>query len=108
MTLYLYYKGLASAYDKGSHFDDAATTYKKALEYAGPNQKMTTYYTVAQLYENQMKDIANALEYYRLYRTSMTEYQESLQKGENPDKSEIQDITFKIGYLDEHMERLTE
>ncbi|NDV96824.1 hypothetical protein D0T84_18200 [Dysgonomonas sp. 521] len=106
LTLYLYYKGLASAYDKGAHFDDAAATYKKALEYAGPNQKMTTYYTVAQLYENQMKDITNALAYYWLYRTSLTEYQDSLQKEENPDKSEILDIKLKIKYLDEHMGRL--
>jgi tetratricopeptide (TPR) repeat protein len=67
LTLYLYYKGLASAYDKGSHFDNAVDSYLKALEYAGTNQKMTVYYTIGQLYENQMQDTDNALVYYRYY-----------------------------------------
>jgi tetratricopeptide (TPR) repeat protein len=106
LTLYLYYKGLASAYDKGAHFEDAAAAYKKALAYAGANQKMTTYYTMGQLYENQMKDISKALEYYRLYRISLKEYQESLQKQENPDRSDITDVRLRIRYLDDHIEQL--
>lgn len=104
LTLYLYYKGLASAYDKGSHFDDAAVTYKKALEYAGPNQKMTTYYTVAQLYENQMLDIDNALVYYKYYRVALNEYLDKQTKKDEPDEEHILDTKKRLKYLDEHIE----
>lgn len=106
LTLYLYYKGLASAYDKGSHFDNAVDSYLKALGYAGTNQKMTTYYTIGQLYENQMKDTVNALLYYRYYRVALNEYLDKQMQKDEPDKEHIRDAKDRLRYLDEHIEDL--
>lgn len=106
LTLYLYYKGLASAYDKGSHFDDAINTYILASKYGGPNQKMTTYYTIANIYENSLKNNTEALVYYKLYREGLVEYLEGLRKKENPDSSDIEEALSSIKYLDKHIESL--
>jgi len=106
LTLYLYYKGLASAYDKGSHFDNAVDSYLKALEYAGTNQKMTVYYTIGQLYENQMQDTDNALVYYRYYRGALNEYLEKQIKKDKPDEEHILDTKKRLGHLDEHIKSL--
>lgn len=106
LTLYLYYKGLASAYDKGSHFNNAIDTYLKALEYAGTNQKMTVYYTIGQLYENQIQDMNNALVYYKYYRVALNEYLDKQMKKDEPDEEHILDTKKRLGYLDEHIESL--
>jgi tetratricopeptide (TPR) repeat protein len=106
LTLYLYYKGLASAYDKGSHFEDAANTYIKASNYGGTNQQMTTYYTIARIYETHLDDNANALVYYRLYRTSLVEYLENMKQKGDTEASEIAETISKIKYLDEHIKGL--
>lgn len=106
LTLYLYYKGLASAYDKGSLFEDAVEAYKKALIYAGTNQKMTINFTIGQLYENQVKDSSNALIHYQNYRHDLNGYLEGLIKKNETDEN-IDDTKKRLKYLDEHIKELT-
>ena len=106
LTLYLYYKGLASAYDKGSLFEDAVEAYKKALIYAGTNQKMTINFAIGQLYENQVKDSSNALIYYQNYRKDLNEYLEGLIRKNETDEN-IDDTKKRLKYLDEHIKELT-
>jgi hypothetical protein len=106
LTLYLYYKGLASAYDKGSLFEDAVEAYKKALIYAGTNQKMTINFAIGQLYENQVKDSSNALIYYQNYRNDLNGYLEGLIRKNETDEN-IDDTKKRLKYLDEHIKELT-
>lgn len=106
LTLYLYYKGLASAYDKGSLFEDAVEAYKKALIYAGTNQKMTINFTIGQLYENQVKDSSNALIYYQNYRHDLNGYLEGLIRKNETDEN-VDDTKKRLKYLDEHIKELT-
>lgn len=106
LTLYLYYKGLASAYDKGSLFEDAVEAYKKALIYAGTNQKMTINFAIGQLYENQIKDSSNALIYYQNYRYDLNEYLEGLIRKNETDEN-VDDTKKRLKYLDEHIKELT-
>lgn len=105
-TLYLYYKGLATAYDKGSDFQASIDTYLKALNYAGPNQKMSTYYTISNLYDTRLKDVEKAMDYYKLYRGSLVSYLDELKKKEAPDLDEIKDVESRIKYLDEHLKKM--
>lgn len=105
LTLYLYYKGLASAYDKGSHFEEAVEAYKKALIYAGTNQKMAINFAIGQLYENQVKDNSNAFIYYQNYRKDLNEYLEGLIRKNETDES-IDDTKKRLKYLDEYIKEL--
>ncbi|MDR1504916.1 MAG: tetratricopeptide repeat protein, partial [Prevotella sp.] len=51
LTLYLYYRNLGSAYDKGSHYQEAVDSYTKALAYGGENQQMNLYYMIGNISE---------------------------------------------------------
>lgn len=102
-TLYLYYKNTALAYEKGSQFENAADYYLKALAYAGSNQKMTMYYTLAKLYDQDMKKYGEAFKYYNLYNDSLKDYLKNLRAKEDTDPTEIKETESKIKYLEEHI-----
>lgn len=106
LTLYLYYKNLASAYNKGSHYQEAVETYIRALTYAGDNQKMNLYYTIGNLFENSLNNKNKALDYFKLYRISLTDYLNNLKVKEGTNPKEIEEIQSKIKYLDLHISEL--
>lgn len=106
LTLYLYYRNLGSAYDKGSHFREAADTYVKALTYGGENQKMNLYYMIGNLFESSLDDKDKAITYFKLYKTSLSDYLNSLKVKENVDPNEVEEIESKARYLDLHILKL--
>nr|WP_255561834.1 tetratricopeptide repeat protein [Dysgonomonas sp. Marseille-P4677] len=106
LTLFLYYRNLASAYDKGAHYREAADTYTKALAYGGENQKMNLYYTIGNLYEHSIKDRKKALEYFTLYQISLADYIKELKNKEGVEPKEIEEAEFKAKHLDSHVSKL--
>lgn len=106
LTLYLYYRNLGSAYDKGSHYQKAVDSYTKALAYGGENQQMNLYYMIGNIAENYLEDKPKALEYFRLYKVSLGNYLSNLRKKEDVEPKEIEETEFKVKHLDFHISKL--
>ncbi|WP_029903663.1 tetratricopeptide repeat protein [Prevotella sp. 10(H)] len=106
MALYLYYRGMAIAYERNMKNQEAVDSYLLALNYAKGNQKMHLYYTIAQLYELFLREDADALVYYKLYNTSLTEYYEDLKVKADTEPMEIEETKMKLDNLDGYIKRL--
>ncbi len=106
ITIYLYLRGLAIAYEKSKNFDMSIDYYQQALEYASPNQQMDLLFSISQIYDFDLENKSQALVYYRKYHTALTNYLEQLKTKENPDKEEIDYISSKIQNLENYIERL--
>lgn len=106
MTLYLYYKGLGSAYAGNEQNKDAIEAYKLALNYAGDNQKMYLYPRIANLYEFFLQDEAEACKYYQLQYASLNNYLEGLKMQEKKDSAEIATGELRVSKLDEYIRNL--
>lgn len=106
LTLYLYYRNLGSAYDKGSHYKEAVDSYTKALAYSGENQQMNLYYMIGNIAENYLEDKLKALEYFKLYKASLDNYLSKLRVKEGVEPKEIEETEFKVKHLDFHISKL--
>ncbi len=109
ITLYSYYKGLASGYEGTGENTLAVNNYRMAEQYATSGQNMYMYYNIASLYDYHLKQPELALEYYTKYKGSLMSYLEKLKNIpdlDNTDIAEIKSTESKITSLSSHMERL--
>lgn len=109
MYLYLYYRGLAKAHEGLKEYKEAADNYAEASKYGTRNQKMHLYFTLASMYDYELKQSSIALSYYRKYQVGLKDYVEDLKKKENKDESDITDIKnveVSISSLNSHIGRL--
>ena len=106
LTLYLYYKNLASACVKGSHYQDAIDAYVEALKYADDNQKMNIHYTMGNIYQFRLDNDKNALESFKLYKISLTNYLENIKFKEGIEPEEIAATQEKITHLNAYISEL--
>lgn len=100
---YLCLKNLASSYQKGWQYKEAAETYIKSLDYARADSKMGIYYTIANIYDDQLDDPQNALIYYLSYRETLADYLETLSNKPERNEERIKDSEKRIKALDEHI-----
>lgn len=103
MTLYLYYRNLAIAYEKVSKMQEAADAYNNALKHANENQQMNICYSLGNIYQYWLKDTPKALEYYKQYKTAITNYLANIKAKEDTTESEIKETEERIGYLNNHI-----
>jgi len=106
LTLYLYYRNLASAYSKTQKYQESIDNYGTAIKYGTENQKMNLYYTIGDIYIKRLDKNEKALEYFKLYRISLNAYLENEKIKEKPDEQEIKDTIEKIKHLDEYISNL--
>lgn len=104
-TLYAYYRGLAIAYEKEEEMVLASENYIMAEKYASPIQKIALLYNIASLYDYDLDKPDKALDYYYKYRISMEDYLQILM-DKNADKTEINEMKFKLKNLNTHISRL--
>ena len=103
VLVYTLYKGLAMAYEKNGAFDSALESYHKALKYTDDNKdKMEIFFALATMTETELKNYVQAIDYYRQYRLSLFNYQNSLK-----DEQEIKEIETKLIALDKHIQELS-
>lgn len=108
-TLFQYYRNLGISYEGTKEFLAAVDSYKKAVEHANDKQKMYLYYTIVSIYDVDLKFQKESLEYYELYKESLSLYYNDLLKNTNPDKLELSEINVtraKLDALDKHINRL--
>jgi len=60
-----YYAEMGDSYDKLNRLNKAVNAYQKSLLY--DSKPMITYYVLANLYDSELKNKANAVKYYRKY-----------------------------------------
>jgi tetratricopeptide (TPR) repeat protein len=101
--LTLCYKNLALSYQRGSQYKEAAETYIKSLNYTKPSQRMSLYFTIANIYDDRLDDPQNALTYYIPYRETLVNYLETLKNKSEENKDRIKDSEKRIKALDEHI-----
>ncbi|MBB4037139.1 tetratricopeptide (TPR) repeat protein [Dysgonomonas hofstadii] len=106
LTLYLYYRNLAQAYSKTDQYQESADNYATAIQYGTDNQKMNLYYTIGDIYVKRLRNNAEALKYFRLYKVSINAYLENEKTKPEPDKQEIKDTIEKIKHLEEYITNL--
>jgi len=98
------YKDLALSCEKNGEFDRAISAYTSTLRYAqNNNERMELYYSIANIYDKELKNYISAVSYYKQYRLALFNYQTSLKSEE-----EINDIESKLTSLDEYLKLLTE
>lgn len=107
MTLYLYYRGLAIAYDQSEHPREGVENYRKALQYANEKQKMDILFPLANLMNYDLDDREGSLGYYKLYREELITYITRLKEKENEDnKKRLADAERKLDNLDSFIENM--
>lgn len=100
---YLCHKNLALSYQKGWQYKEAVEAYIKSLDYARSDLKMNIYYTIANIYDDQLDDPQNALPYYLSYRETLANYLEILNNKPERNEERIKDSEKRIKALDEHI-----
>jgi tetratricopeptide (TPR) repeat protein len=106
VLFYLFYNGLAMAYEQNEEFNNAVKTYIEAIRYTKDNNtKMALYYKIAILSDEKLMNYNQAISYYRKYRLSLFNYQYSLKDEQ---EQEINEIELKLNALDEYIKQLTE
>ena len=103
LTLYLYYRNLASTYGKVKKYEETIDNYMNAINYGNDNQKMNLYYLIGDLYISKLDDKPKALEYFKLYRTSIGKYLEKEKNNPEPDQEEIKATIEKITHLEKYI-----
>lgn len=109
MYLYLYFRGLAKAYEGLEGYKEAVENYAKAVEYGTKNQDMYLYFSLATIYDYELRQADKALEYYLKYQSSLGNYLEELKERNDQDerdKHEILRMETGIKALDLQIERL--
>ena len=107
ILFYRFYYDLAMSYEKNESFSDAANFYSRAASYNNSldnNSKMALYYKIATLFDEKLMNYINAIYYYRQYRVTLLNYQNSFKEEEQ----EINEIEAKLIALDKYIEELTE
>ncbi|MDR1609952.1 MAG: tetratricopeptide repeat protein [Candidatus Symbiothrix sp.] len=103
-TMYLYYKGLADAYDDNENYPQAIENYQQALNYASPFQSINVLFKLSDVSDIDLKDYVTAFGYYKQYRESLADYRQTLIMEDslvNP--LEIKSVDHKLDRLDEHI-----
>jgi len=104
--LFTLYKSLAMAQNLNGAFANALETFQKALDYTQDNNdKMGLFFSMALLSDKELKDYDEAIYYYKEYRRSLFNYQNSLKDEQ---KDEIDDVESKLSALDDYIKQLTE
>lgn len=103
LTLYLYYKNLGTAYESASYYEESIDTFTKAINYADEDQKMTTYYLIANIYDNLLENKDKALVYFKLYKVGLTDYLTRLKEKDEVDRDEIADVESRLMHLKTHI-----
>lgn len=107
-TLYQYYRNLGIAKEGEKNYLSAVDAYENAVKYANENQRMHLYYTIVCIYDVDLKMPDKALDFYNLYKESLSSYYSRLLKAENRDEKEIEITKTKLEALDKHIKRLSE
>ena len=104
VLLYGVHKNLALSYEKDGAFEDAIKTYQTALRYTQNNSdKLELFYSMAAIYDKELKDYNSAVYFYKQYYTCLFTYQSSLK-----DERKINEIGTKLTELEEYIKFLTE
>lgn len=103
LTLFLYFRNLASDYNRMNDFHNAYNYYTEALKYAGTNQKMNVYFTVGVLCDRGLNDYKKAIEYYKLYRLSLLDYLKGLEANPETEPADIENTKNVIKSLDKRL-----
>lgn len=99
--LYLYYRGLGTAYSDNEVYDKSILNYQKAIGYASENQQSHLLYSIANLYDYKLKDNENALKYYKLYRNNLQTYVTKLKNIPDAESEDVDEAEKKLEALDE-------
>lgn len=105
VLLSLTYSKLGESYGRANDYNKQIQALRMLLLYQEPIDKMAIYYSIANIYDDKLNDIKNALVYYTLYRGSLVDYVNSLKKKEEDEnsKNRIEDSKKRIKALDEHI-----
>lgn len=106
LTLFIYFRNLASDYNKVKDYPNALENYQEALTYANPNQKMNTYFILGVLCDNGLKDYKKAIEYYKLYRVSLAEYLKDQESKPDTELTDIENTKNTIKNLEKRLREL--
>ena len=97
-------KELAMALEKNGEFQNAIDAYSAALRFSqNNNDRMELYFSMAQIWDKELKNYYNAISSYRQYRVTLDNYLDSLK-----DEREINEVETKLTALDEYIKLLTE
>ena len=104
ILLYSVYKNLAFSYEKNEAFEDAIKAFQTTLRYIkNDNDRLELIYSMANIYDKELKNYTQALSYYKQYRAFLFNYRASLK-----DEQEINEIGNKLTALEEYIKFLTE
>ncbi|MFV0418685.1 MAG: tetratricopeptide repeat protein [Dysgonomonas sp.] len=106
LTLFLYFRNLASDYNRIMDYPNALENYQEALKYANANQKMNTYFILGVLCDNGLKDYKKAIEYYKLYRVSLAEYLKDQESKPDTEPTDIENTKNTIKNLEKRLREL--
>lgn len=109
MYLYLYFRGLAKGYEGLEEYKEAAENYTEATKYGTKNQNMYLNFTLATIYDYDLRQADKALNCYLIYQKSLVDYLEELKKREDKDETQKQEMTnveSSIKILNSHIGRL--
>lgn len=106
LTLFLYFRNLASDYNRMKDYENAYNNYLEALKYANENQKMNVYFLVGVLCDNGLKDYKKAIDYYKLYQKTLAEYKIELENKPDSESKDIENITATIKNLNKRIVEL--
>ena len=96
-------KGLAMALEKNREFQNAIDTYREALRYTQDiAERMELSFSMAQIWENELKNYTQAISYYKQYRSYLFNYRASLN-----DEKEKDEIGVKLAALEEYIKLLS-
>lgn len=107
-SLYLYYRGLATAYADNEEYEKAIERYKKAIGYGSENQQALMRIAIAELYDYNLKDQDNALIYYKLYQADLQRYIDKLKDAEVVNPNQINDAERRLRALNQYIEYIDE
>lgn len=108
---YSYYKGIAEAYEKSGDYRNSVFSYKQTISNAGDrNKQIPLYLKVAQIYENNLGLIWEAIQYYNDYGTNLlslqVELENQLEHGGDVDPKLIEEIRASYKEVNEHVLQL--
>ncbi|MBD8347384.1 tetratricopeptide repeat protein [Dysgonomonas sp. HGC4] len=117
MYLYLYFRGLAKGYEGLEEYKEAVDNYEEATRYGTRNQNMYLNFTLATIYDYDLRQADKALNYYLKYQASLRDYLEELKRREDKDEthklemtnveSSIKTLNSQIGRLEKEVAKVT-
>lgn len=104
--LFLYYRGLATAYANNEEYKAAIAQYKEALHYGTKNQQSLMQIAIAELYDLNLNDKKNALKYYKLFQIDLEKFITQLKEEKVIDFNQLKDAEHRLKALNEYMKQL--